>query len=236
MKEKREIELLDVFFEESSFFYEIIEGKIDEFEKYRIMECILDLNSIEYRKFIQYIFKENKKIELKAKDIFQYSNFDDTNINICKVLNLVGNQGYTLEEVGKYLLRKKSSAGTKGANVKYGENHSKTAEEFGLVKIYEKQVFLTKIGCVFEELNEDSRNKIIKRLSLRTNLVKYIILKSIKEDIVFEDEIDFLSKSTKIRRKNNINIIFDLVKNNGEINLDLIFNSINSKEGFIKWV
>lgn len=234
MKEKSERELLDIFFDESSLFYEIIEGKIDEFEKYKIMEYILKINAIEYRKFIQYIFKENKKIDLKAKDVFQYSNFDDTNINICKVLNLVGNQGYTLEEIGKYLLRKKTSAGTKGANVKYGENHAKTSEEFGLVKVHAKKVFLTKLGCIFEELNNDCRNRIIKRLALRTNLVKYTILKSIREDIVFENEIDFLSKSTKLRRKNNINIIFDLVKNNGEINLDLIFNSIKSKEGFIK--
>lgn len=234
MEEKSERELLDIFFDESSLFYEIIEGKIDEFEKYKIIEYILKLNSIEYRKFIQYILKENKEIKLKPKDVFQYSKFEDTNINICEVLNMIGNKGYTLEEIGKYLLRKKSSAGTKGANVKYGENHVKTAEEFGLAKVYAKKVFLTKLGCIFEELNEESRNKLIKRLALRTNLIKYIILKSIKEDIVFEDEIDFLSKSTKLRRKNNVNIIFDLVKNNGEINLDLIFNSIKSKEGFIK--
>ena len=80
---------------------------------------------------------------------------------MCQLLKAANDPGFSYVEMG-VLLRHNGEERKQGADQKYGENHSKTAADFGLVQIspLSHRIFLTSIGYVFEMLSTEDNNHI----------------------------------------------------------------------------
>lgn len=224
--------ILKDFFDNESYLYEKVEGELELSEEIKIYDDVLKLLRTDYRHYIQYVNILTTD-DISYSDVFQFSNFDDTNINLVKTLKLAGNSGFSFEEVGFYLLRNKKSVNTKGANIKYGENHSNTARLLGLTKYIGKKVYLTNVGYVFDKLTEGQQKKLLSRLAIRSRLVSSILHEAMRKDVDIDKKLGFLAETTFNRRRNNVRKIFDCVKNNGEVETSLLFSAIHSKEGIV---
>lgn len=226
-------EFLSSFFNGELYFFDIQEGIMNDATKYQVFDLVNRLINIPLKKFIQMLNSfSNVDRLIKPVDIIQYSKFDDATVNLSKTLVLAGNNGFTLEEVGCYLLRNVESKNNKGSNTKYGENHLKTGMLLGLSMNVDSKWYLTKLGYIFNELTIEQQDKLLTRLSLKTKLVSVVVYDSMRKDISVVEYIDVLSESTQIRRRSNIRKLFSLLKDNAEYSVDYIFDSINGG-GFV---
>jgi len=220
-------ELLKMFlddFDEPSFFFKDCHKCENNNTVHHYLIQISELSIVEIIKYI--IRKNENQLVLKAKDIVQFSDFNNSTLNLCKHLKYSGNKGYTFEEAGAYLLdRNRKMLALK----KYGENQSKTAESIGLVKITEtrpRKIFISYVGSEILNFDNNLKKKILVRLLFRIKLIQHIIRKASTEKIIVSDIISFLSPSTVTRRMTSIRTILDYIKKNSEVNLDFIYSDI----------
>ena len=96
------------------------------------------------------------------------------------------------------------------ARVKYGENHSKLLEIFGLALVQNGYVELTEVGNQFSQLDSTQRQEYVKRSIFRTPIVRNIMIKSKYQIVSVKNELLlFLSNSTANRRLSNV---YNLIK------------------------
>lgn len=191
----------------------------EEFYKY-----IEHLVNVPIADFLDYIFQELGEEGITAKDIFQFSNFEDCTVNLCNLLKSCNNPGVTHIDAGRLLL----SDGKKrkdGAYTKYGENHLKTGLLLGLIFSITNTYFLSSIGMVYNEINENTRYKLLTRLILRNKLVIRMIRATRNGKVNMRQFLYMLSDSTFIRRRSNIKTILGILAESKEYDFhDLISN------------
>ena len=175
--------------------------------KQEVLAQVEMLNNIEIRDYIEYIKTYCKRQPIMAADVFQFSDFDDATINICRSISKVGNCGVKFIEVANLLITDNIPR-KDGALSKYGENHIKTAEAMGLAFRHDsKNYYLSAWGCVFDELSNDAQEKILLRLIIRNKLITQLFLAAYQDEFDLEAFLYDLSKSTYLRRRTNINRI-----------------------------
>ena len=180
---------------------------------------VANITSVQLNEFIQYIVINYDVSYLEAKDVLQFSDFKDCTIRICDVIKKAGDHGFNFLEIGKYL-ESDDSHKKDSAYIKYGENHSKTATDLGLLYNLSNKYFLSCLGFIVCDLSEEMQEKLICRLILRNKLIKRFIYHAIKDgEDSYSNEVDFLSESTMIRRKSNVKKILGILANNKEYNL-----------------
>ena len=128
-----------------------------------ILSYINDIISIDYDIFIEYILRNYDVQYLTPDDILQFSDLDDATVNICRVFKEDGDR---FIEIGK-MLENDGISRDDGAYRKYGENHSKTGENIGLLQKIDYTYYLSCLGAVLDLLNEEQQEKLIDRLLLR---------------------------------------------------------------------
>lgn len=188
------------------------------FEYDRVKNYVMNLLEISLGDYVDYLCKNYDVSYLESKDVLQFSNFDDFSTNICRVIKKNGDSGFNVLEIGKYLENDGVSR-KDGAYIKYGENHAKTAKEIGLLFSISNKYFLSCIGNIFNDLDDELRNKLMTRLFLRNKLIRRIIYRW-KQDgyAVYFDEVSFLSNSTQVRRKSNVKKIIEYLSKSKEYN------------------
>jgi hypothetical protein len=196
------------------------------FEYERVLQYIDSLLLLSLEEFVRYLIDNYDVSYLEAKDVLQFSSFKDCTIGICRAFKEAGDTGYTFWEAGK-LLENDGIQRKDGAYTKYGENHSKTAAELGLLHCLSNKYFLSCIGNVICELPEDKQEKLISRLLLRNKLIKKFIYRvnTIGSDS-YEKEVSFLSKSTQIRRKSNIKQLINILSQSKEFDFSGLIKNI----------
>lgn len=160
---------------------------------------------------INFLCDEYKNI-LDPSKVIQFSNFENATTNIVQLL-YDKEGGLTYPEIGRSLA---GSIETNAAT-KYGENHSKLARDFELVKISEQRPSIVRIsnfGKCFAFLDKDEQIKILKILGLRDPLIQNLIIKSKSGIAYYSEECSCLSESTKIRRRSNVKKLFELIFEN----------------------
>ena len=150
-----------------------------------------------------------------SKDIFQFSNFCDATLNICDKLKKINNPGMKFLELGQLLLDDEKDR-KEGAFIKYGENHTKMAEALGLVFELCHTYYLSGVGYIFIDLNEEDREKLLVRLILRNKLIKRMYQASKNGNINAKEFFYMISESTYIRRRSNIKNVFDVLQRSHE--------------------
>lgn len=170
-----------------------------------VLEYVRNLLEIPVDIFFSYMLHSNRSYSFRAKEIPQYSAIEDATTRLCSGLKEANDPGLSYVEVG-VLLRHEGSVRTEGADQKYGENHSKTAADFGLVQIspYSHKIFLTAIGYIFNSLSTDEQEEYLARAILRNNFINCILSRAVSHEILLTDEMSILSLSTINRRLSNV--------------------------------
>jgi len=191
---------------ENTFWISISEKNEDYCRQLTDVLLSLSLNDLKEK------IKDCEKCYISAKNIPQFSNYENGTINILQRLRMAGDFGPTFVELGEQF----SEPGKKeAAYKKYGENHAKIAELLGLVKIIREsnsRVYLTQLGKVVESYTIDEQERIIERLILRIPIIKYLIKeqKSCSEEVTEALSL-FLAESTAKRRKSNVERLLKVI-------------------------
>lgn len=169
--------------------------------------------------FICYI-DENKKCSTDM--IIQYSNLEHAIVDVARVLKFI-NKPLTFAELGKIII----NAREEGACKKYGENHSKLANELSMVLLERKgstYVSNTSFGNFSVGLSDKDRIELVKRLVLRNEFIQKLIYLAKRGIVSYMDVAkETLSESTAIRRKSNVRQIITLVLNGNELINNIIW-------------
>ena len=194
------------------FFYDFC-FPTDEVKNY-----IKQINSVPYIRFIEYIVEDNHDYHISSRDVVQFSSIADATVNICIKMLLSGDKGLRYDDIGKMLLDDGNQR-KQGALKKYGENHSKTAEELGLTQFKSYYCFLTAVGRIYPSLESVDQRKLLSRLALRNNLMQKIIREASRGNVDLKGTISFLSESTVKRRIPNVKKMLSLILDNNELSL-----------------
>lgn len=205
-------ELLNTFFSWS------FENKINEkmffrayiFPEQEVIDYISSLIQIDLVEFIEYIRKHLSVSYIESSDIIQFSSLIDSTDRIAAIIDDKGDTGFTFLELGKLLLND-GIVRNDTAYRKYGENHTKTAQEFGITQLLYSKTYLTCIGKVMSHLSDADRNSILRRLILRNKYFMLIVIVSSKESISLESQMGLLSESTQRRRLSNIRKVWRFI-------------------------
>ena len=194
--------------------------------KQEVLAHIESLNNIKIKDYIEYIKTQCKCQPVMAADVFQFSDFDDATINICRSICKVGNGGVKFIEVANLLLTDNVPR-KDGALSKYGENHIKTAEAMGLAfRNDSKTYYLSAWGCVFAELSNDTQEKFLLRLIIRNKLITQLFIAANHGAFDLEAFLYDLSKSTYLRRRTNINRIIEWLNASQEYEFSILTRNI----------
>lgn len=185
------------------------------FPVHQVKEYVVELSSIPVKDYLIYIENFSKVSSLSSKDIFQFSNLEDATKNLCKLVKQKKDPGLKHIAVGRILLNDGKNRND-GAYTKYGENHAKFAEDLGLMYSLESVFFLSCLGYVLDELEEDLYKKLLTRLVLRLRLVQKLYLDSLKGVVDLRDSLSVLSESTFVRRSSNVKTILKFLINSEE--------------------
>lgn len=194
--------------------------------KHEVLSKIEILNDIPISDYIDYIKSRCKCQPIMAADVFQFSDFDDATINICKKISLIENCGVKFIDVANLLFTDNVSRKA-GALSKYGENHIKTAEAMGLAfKNDSKIYYLTAWGCVFDDLSVEAQERFMLRLIIRNKLITQLFLAAMNGEFDLEAFLYDLSKSTYLRRRTNINRIIEWLNESQEYDFSTLTQNI----------
>ena len=163
-------------------------------------EYVNQIMRYDLQSFINYLSKHPLVDEVISRDITQLSNIDDCTINMCKMMLQYGNKGFTLTEIASNLHDTDSYKDNQVALVKYGENQVKTASQMGLAVFKNELWFLSGIGFVFGELEEENQKKYLAINLLRDPFYSKVILSLCKSDTKLRDYMSILSETTQTRR------------------------------------
>lgn len=181
-----------------------------------ILNYINDIINIEYDFFIEYIISNYDVQYLTSDDVLQYSDLYDATVKICNKFKNDGDKGYRFVEIGQ-MLEDDDIQREDGAYRKYGENHSKTGENIGLLQKIDYTYYLSCLGETMNLLNSEQQEKLVDRLLLRNKLVRRLLYKSIKlNNASYEYECGFLKASTMNRRKSNVKKIIVRIASNSK--------------------
>lgn len=183
-----------------------------EFPYVKVIQYITEICTVPYSHFTNYVkYMYTERQEWNSFDVTQNSNMEDCHRDICKVMTKAGNTGFDFKEIGKLLL----DDGIERNDVayrKYGENHVKTAMQFGLTQESSGQWYLTCLGKVFADLDLDTQNKLLARVLLRSPFYGTIVADAqYEEDIHLAEYMGFLSESTQKRRLPSVRKMLDVI-------------------------
>lgn len=194
----------------------------------QVKEYVVELCSISIKDYLIYIENFSKVSSLSSRDVFQFSNLEDATRNLCKLVKRKGDPGLKHVAIGKILLDD-GKIRNDGAYIKYGENHAKFAEDLGLMYSLESVFFLSCLGYILDELEEELCKKLLTRLVLRLRLVQKLYLDSLKGIVDLRDCLSVLSESTYIRRSSNVKTVLKCLINSEEYDFYDFVGKIKTK-------
>ena len=189
-----------------------------------VVEYVREACDIPIDGIIKYVLNRPTP-EIGAKDVFQFSNFEDATIRLCQRMAEVDNPGLKHLDVGKLLLNDGKERND-GAYTKYGENHAKTGAGLGLIQELSKTYFLSCIGAVYYSIDDDLRSRLLVRLILRNKFVDRVILASQNGNVSMRNLLYMLSDSTFIRRSSNIKTVLDKLGHSSEYDFSSVMDKI----------
>lgn len=150
--------------------------------------------------------------EITPANIPQFSNINSIN----DVLDVVeSSDEITFELIGYYINKNAS----KGAQIKYGENHYKTAAAIGLTTL-NKPFHVTALGKKYMSLSWEDKISIRNKLFLLVPIVQKIIIDAKYRTVHPLDVLRlYLSESTSIRRRSNVRTMVEYVYKDADMEL-----------------
>lgn len=162
-----------------------------------IISCLLE---VECKEIIHIIQNTGINFDISPGDVPQFSNLDDCVYKVPILVRDSGLDDITYTQLG-FMLRTKPR--NEVADMKYGENQSKTAALMGLCSIIKSRIYPSHLGVAFCNLDKEKQRQLLPKLVL---FIPYILnqfaMSAKYEDVI--SSVSFLSKSTRKRRLTNI--------------------------------
>lgn len=182
---------------------------------------VSDINSI-----IDYI--DYSDLKLTSNDILQFSNFDNSTINLISVLSNI-EEPLNYDDVGLLLTEGNKKA---SAYKKYGENQSKTGKLLELVSISStipKTVYLTPLGESLLNIDREIFDNVIFFEVLKCNLIKLILsLCKLYDKVDIKDLcLSTVSEKTYLRRRSNIKHLVNILKAKNIESLNILLDKLS---------
>ena len=191
-----------------------------------IYDYIKNLIEIPVVDYIDAVINRFPTSHFTTKDIPQFSSFYDATDRICNIMMEYGDNGYKFAEMGVFL-RANHVARDCRADIKYGENHCKTAADFGLIQIrFGNVCYLSCYGKIFNKLTEVEKQSYLSRFVLRNRFINWLVCRAKDHIIKLDDEMGLLSPSTIKRRKPNVKHYLNFLQNTNDSRINYILSNI----------
>ena len=190
-----------------------------------VKDYVRQILCIPIDRLVQHDIESETTDVITPKDVFQFSSLEAATNHICRILNDAGNPGVTYLQAGKLLLDD-GKPRNDIAYKKYGENHLKTAEALGLLYELTHTYFVSCVGIIYLELNDEDRKKLEVRLLLRNKLIARIIKAASAAKIDARQFFYMLSDATYARRRSNIKCILRCMQESTEYDFSRIIDNI----------
>lgn len=192
---------LSFYYSENLRFHSVTSLNIEEAQA--ILSALFE---IPINVIIKKINENNIHDKFYPHDIPQFSSLDDCFTSIIKLVHS-GLDGVSFQKIGYFL---RTIQRKRGADFKYGENHSKCAALMGLCHI-DKGVWTNPFSFAFERLDITAQSLLRPKLCLRIPLIQ-AFYKHNKSQEFLELSLTCLSDSTMIRRKPNVIKLINVVE------------------------
>lgn len=205
-------ELLEEFFEYS--FEEVITEDMLErdyvFPLSKVEGYVMQIITTPYQCFIDYVYTHycNKPIETSC--IPQISNYDASTRGVCQVMKGRNDPGLEYMELGVSLFSDDTPRND-SAYLKFGENHVKGACFHGLTHVLYKKWFLTCLGYVYSDLDDEMRQYLSARTLLRNPFFHIIVRDAVEHDVNIQKYMAGLKPSTQVRRSSSCMHFFNVI-------------------------
>lgn len=205
-------ELLEDFFDYS--FEEVITEDMLErdyvFPLSKVEDYVMQIVTTPYQHFIDYVYTHycNKPIETSC--IPQISNYDACTRGVCQVMKGRNDPGLEYIELGVALFSDDTPRND-GAYLKFGENHVKGACFHGLTHVLYKKWFLTCLGYVYPDLDDEMRQYLSARTLLRNPFFHIIVRDAVEHDVNIQKYMAGLKPSTQTRRSSSCMHFFNVI-------------------------
>lgn len=182
---------------------EILHTNKDLFSEAVMTDYVLQVTRYPLCDYISYIKQNPIDKEITSRDITQLSSIEDCTFNMCQIMTEFGINGLTLSEIATYLHADGKYKDNMVALTKYGENHVKTAMQFGLTLLKKDLWYPSSIGKVFCSLPEDVRHKYLCLALFRDPFYSRLIVSLLERDTNIRSYMAVLSESTQARRSSS---------------------------------
>lgn len=158
------------------------------------------LLNTECYEIVNLLRKYDLSFPVKASDVPQFSSLADCVFKVPGLVRDCGIEDVTYAQMG-FMLRTKPRK--EGADMKYGENHAKTAAQMGLCTILNYRIYPSHLGVAFLELSKEEQERLMPRLILFMPYIFNLYASNASyHDIM--NSLSMLKESTKKRRLSNI--------------------------------
>lgn len=162
-----------------------------------IFSCLLD---VECEDIIRVIKEIGQLFEISHGDVPQFSSLEASVYKVPFLVKDCGIEALSYTQLG-FMLRTKPRK--EGADMKYGENQSKTAAQMGLCSIKKARIYPSYLGVTFCSLDIELQMKLLPKLIIFIPYIFNQFATNAKYDDII-NSVTFLSQSTQKRRLTNI--------------------------------
>lgn len=171
-------ELIELFYNrayEKFVNKQILDDKNYIVPRQQLKNYVHELVNIPYIDFINYIKQNEIEGEIKASDITQFSSFSACEIEMCNALIWTNNPGCQYVDIGRFFPNNTISR-SDAAYRRYGECHIKAATQLGLTFEYYGYWYLSCLGYIYPDLDEDVRKQLLARTIIRNRLYQQLLV------------------------------------------------------------
>jgi len=162
-----------------------------------IFSCLLKVDCVEIVHIIQSVGIHYK---ISYGDVPQFSCLDDCYYKVPLLVKDCGIEDLSYSQLG-FMLR--TQPRKESADMKYGENQSKTAAQMGLCVINKARIYPSSLGVAFCRLEREKKMNLLPKLILFIPYIFNLFARNAKyEDII--ESVSFLSQSTQKRRLSSV--------------------------------
>lgn len=213
-------ELIELFYNrtyEKFVNKQILDDKNYIVPRQQLTNYVRELIDIPYNDFIEFLKNRNEKIVVKGTDVTCYSSFSACEIDMCNALIWANNPGCTFVDIGRLFPENVNSRNDLAYRL-YGEKHIKAATQLGLTFEYYDYWYLSCIGYIYPDLNEDERIQLLARTITRNDLYQQMLVDIMDHDVYPELYLTMFSGSALKSRIKNVVSFFDICIEECELN------------------
>lgn len=213
-------ELIELFYNrtyEKFVNKQILDDKNYIVPRQQLTNYVHELIDIPYIEFIEYLKQQRNISIVKEINITNYTNFSACEIDMCNALLWANNPGCTFADIGRLFPDNVSSRNDIAYRL-YGEKHIKASTQLGLTFEYYDYWYLSCIGYVYPDLNEDERKELLARTITRNYLYRKMLVDIMDHDVYPELYLTMFSESTLKSRIKSVVSFFDICIEECELN------------------